>query len=137
MSMPNNKTDYSTLSSIENLIHSHNTRLESLQKELKTHKMMLEALLENDKEYQEAASASAAAAKLKTQAKAKVLSVTDAKNQVEKIKEQQTEAKELKIALSDYLSQYVVLSGSNQIESPDGSVFDIVSSAHLSKKTKN
>ena len=132
-----NSSDLSTLTSIENLIHSHNTRLESLQKELKTHKMMLEALLENDKEYQEAASTSATATKQKAQAKAKVLSVTDAKNQVEKIKEQQTEAKELKIALSDYLSQYVVLSGSNQIESPDGQVFDIVSNAHLSKKTKN
>lgn len=132
-----NQSDLSTLTSIENLIHSHNTRLENLQKELKTHKMMLDALLENDKEYQEAASANAASAKLKTQAKAKVLSVTDAKNQVEKIKEQQMEAKELKIALSDYLSQYVILSGSNQIESPDGQVFDIVSNAHLSKKNKN
>jgi len=132
-----NSSDLSTLTSIENLIHSHNTRLENLQKELKTHKMMLEALLENDKEYQEAATAATSATKLKTQAKAKVLSVTDAKNQVEKIKEQQMEAKELKIALSDYLSQYVVLSGSNQIESPDGQVFDIVSSAHLSKKNKN
>jgi len=132
-----NQSDLSTLTSIENLIHSHNTRLENLQKELKTHKMMLDALLENDKEFQEAASAAAAATKLKTQAKAKVLLVTDAKNQVEKIKEQQMEAKELKIALSDYLSQYVVLSGSNQIESPDGQVFDIVSNAHLSKKNKN
>jgi len=132
-----NSSDLSTLTSIKNLIHSHNTRLENLQKELKTHKMMLEALLENDKEYQEAAAAATSATKLKTQAKAKVLSVTDAKNQVEKIKEQQMEAKELKIALSDYLSQYVVLSGSNQIESPDGQVFDIVSSAHLSKKNKN
>lgn len=134
--MPNTN-DLSTLTSIENLIHSHNTRLETLSKELKTHKMMLEALLENDKEYQESASAAAAATKLKTQSKAKVLSVTDAKNQVEKIKEQQMEIKELKIALSDYLSQYVVLSGSNQIESPDGQVFDIVSNAHLTKKNKN
>jgi hypothetical protein len=132
-----NQSDLSTLTSIENLIHSHNTRLENLQKELKTHKMMLDALLENDKEYQEAASGAAAATKLKTQAKAKVLSVTDAKNQVEKIKEQQVEAKELKIALSDYLSQYVILSGSNQIESPDGQVFDIVSNAHLAKNNKN
>ena len=132
-----NNTDLGTLNSIENLIHSHNTRLEALQKELKTHKMMLEAVLENDKEFQEAANASAAATKLKTQAKAKVLANSDAKNQVEKIKEQQVEAKELKIALSDYLSQYVVLSGSTQIESPDGQVFDIVSNAHLTRNNKN
>lgn len=132
-----NNTDLSTLNSIENLIHSHNTRLEALQKELKTHKMMLEAVLENDKEFQEAANGAAAATKLKTQAKAKVLANTDTKNQVEKIKEQQVEAKELKIALSDYLSQYVVLSGSTQIESPDGQVFDIVSNAHLTRNNKN
>ena len=45
---------------------------------------------------------------------------------MEKIKDQQVEVKELRIALSDYLSQYVTLSGSNQIESPDGFVYDIV-----------
>ena len=53
---------------------------------------------------------------------------------MEKIKDQQIEAKELKIALSDYLAQYVTLSGSNQIESPDGAVYEIIYNAHLSKK---
>jgi len=124
----------STLNSIESLIHSHQTRLESLNKELKTHKLMLESILEADKEYQTIADEAAKAVKLKSQAKQKVLVNPEAKSQMEKIKDQQVEAKELKIALSDYLSQYVTLSGSNQIESPDGAVYEIVYSAHLTKK---
>jgi hypothetical protein len=132
--MPNSTS--STITSIESLIHSHQTRLESLNKELKTHKLMLESILEADKEYQETADAASKAIKLKSQAKQKILANPEAKSQMEKIKDQQIEVKELRIALSDYLSQYVTLSGSNQIESPDGSVYDIVYSAHLTKKNK-
>ncbi|KKR68425.1 MAG: hypothetical protein UU09_C0009G0007 [Microgenomates group bacterium GW2011_GWA2_40_6] len=133
--MPNSTS--STLNSIESLIHSHQTRLESLSKELKTHKLMLESIMEANKEYQEIADAAAKAVKLKSQAKQKVLTNPEAKSQMEKIKDELIEVKELKIALSDYLSQYVTLSGSNQIESPDGFVYDIIYNAHLTKKKQD
>jgi len=133
--MANSNT--STLNSIKSPIHSHQTRLESLSKELKTHKLMLDSIMEADKEYQEIADTAAKAIKLKSQAKQKVLTNPEAKSQMEKIKDQQIEIKELKIALSDNLSQYVTLSGSNQIESPDGFVYDIVYNAHLAKKKQD
>ena len=52
---------------------------------------------------------------------------------LEKIKDNQQQLKELKIALSDYLSQYVKLSGTNQIEGPDGVVRQIIYTAKLVK----
>ena len=61
----------STLTSVESLIHNHQTRFESLNKELKTHRLMLEAIMEADQEYQAAADAAAKAVKIKSQAKQK------------------------------------------------------------------
>jgi len=52
---------------------------------------------------------------------------------VEKVKDLSAETKELKVALSDYLSQYVTLSGSNQFEGKDGVIRKIVYSAKLIK----
>jgi len=131
--MPN-QTDATTLLNIESLIHNHQQKLETLTKELKILKNMLDNLLEANEEYRTSADAAAKATKAKTQAKQKVLFSPEVKSQVEKIKDMQIQSKELKLALSDYLSQYVTLSGTNQIESPDGSVYDIVYNAHLSKK---
>ena len=73
-------------------------------------------------------------AKVKTLAKSKVLEHSEAKSVVEKIKDNQSQIKELKVALSDYLAQYVTLSGSNQIEGPDGVLRQIIYSAKLVKK---
>ena len=44
------------------------------------------------------------------------------------------QVKELRVALSDYLAQYVNLSGSNQIEGPDGVTRQIIYTARLVKK---
>jgi hypothetical protein len=134
--MPN-QNNASTLLNIESLIHSHNQHLETLGKELKIRKNMLDNLLEANEEYRTSADAAAKATKIKTQAKQKVLVSPEGKAEIEKIKDMQSQSKELKLALSDYLSQYVTLSGTNQIESPDGSVYDIVYNAHLSKKSKD
>jgi hypothetical protein len=57
----------------------------------------------------------------------------EAKSTLDKIKENQTEAKELKIALSDYLSQYVATSGTNKLRGPDGVVRQIIYTAKLVK----
>lgn len=130
------KNDASTLLNIESLIHSHQEHLELLTKDLKIQKNMLDNIFDADEEYRQAADAAAKASKLKTQARQKVLASPAAKSQAEKIKDQQIQSKELKLALSDYLSQYVTISGTNQIESPDGSIYDIVYNAHLSKKSK-
>lgn len=122
------------LVNIESLINSHDVRLKTLDDELKIEKDMFNGLLENDEEYLLADKEAKKTAKLKSQAKAKVMSRTEAKAVVEKIKDLQNQMKELKVALSDYLSQYVTLSGTNQIESPDGTMREILYTARLVKK---
>jgi hypothetical protein len=122
------------LINIESLINSHDSKLEALQKELKTHKGMLSDLLENNQDYAKTSEEAAKLTKLKTIAKQKVLKLPSAVSLVEKVKDCQMQVKELKIALSDYLAQYVNLSGTNQIEGSDGVLRQIVYTAKLVKK---
>lgn len=122
------------LVNIESLITSHDARLKTLDDEVKIQKDMFNNLLENDQEYVDADKEAKKTAKLKSQAKAKVMARTEAKEVVEKLKDLQNQVKELKVALSDYLSQYVTLSGTNQIELPDGTLREILYTARLVNK---
>lgn len=123
------------LVNIESLINSHDQRLKTLTDELKIQKDMFNGLLENDPDYVTADKEAKKTAKLKMQAKAVVMARSEAKEVVEKIKDLQNQTKELKVALSDYLSQYVTLSGTNQIELPDGTLKEIIYAAHLVAKS--
>jgi len=124
------------LINIESLVNSHDQRLDTLSKELKTNKSMLDGILDNDQEYRAAATEASKYSKLKTIAKQKVLKSSESVALVEKIKDYQTQIKELRVALSDYLAQYVTLSGSNQIEGTDGVLRTIVYTAKLVKKAE-
>ena len=121
------------LLNIESMINNASARLDEVSKVLKEQKSMIDALLENDDTYQEIEKETKKQAKLKNSAKQNALSGPEAKSTLDKIKENQTEAKELKIALSDYLAQYVATSGTNQIEGPDGVVRQIIYTAKLVK----
>lgn len=122
-----------TLLNIESLINSASSKLNDLSYEAKEHKAMLDEILENNAEFQEAEKEAKKQAKLRATARQKALSIPAAKTTIDKLKETQTQLKELKIALSDYLSQYVSLSGTNQIEGPDGVVRQIIYTAKLVK----
>lgn len=132
--MADSKNLASNLISIESLIKSHDQRLDILTKELKTQKGMLNDILDNDQEYRQSSTEASKYSKLKTLAKQKVLKTPQSVTLVEKIKDCQAQLKELKIALSDYLTQYLTLSGSNQIEGSDGELRTIVYTAKLVKK---
>ena len=123
------------LINIESLINAHDSKLNLLQKDLKEQNDMLKGLLENDDEYNKASEEATKLAKLKTLAKQKVMKSAAAAPVIDKVTEIRSEVKELKVALSDYLAQYVNLSGTNQIEGPDGVLRQIVYSAKLVKKT--
>lgn len=130
--MPNDNQT-ANLINIESLINNFNSRLDSLQNELKQHKEMLSSLLDNDQEYQEASKEAQKLAKLKTIAKQKVIKQPEAARIQDKINDYQSQVKEVKVGLSDYLSQYVSLSGSSQIEGPDGVLRQIIYTAKLVK----
>ncbi|MCX6726375.1 MAG: hypothetical protein NTY75_00975 [Candidatus Shapirobacteria bacterium] len=133
--MPEKINTAKNLLNIESLINSHDSRLLTLEKELKTNKSMLDDLLNGDKEYLDANDAAKKASKIKTLAKGKVMQHTEAKALVDKIKDAAMQVKELKVALSDYLAQYVTLSGTNTLTAPDGAIWEIIYSAHINKKT--
>ena len=122
-----------TLLNIESLINSANSKLNDLSYEVKEYKSMLDEILENNAEFQEAEKEAKKTAKLRAVARQKALNIPAAKTNIDKLKETQTQLKEIKIALSDYLSQYVSLSGTNQIEGPDGVVRQIIYTAKLVK----
>jgi len=133
--MPDQINVAKNLLSIESLINSHDSRLQTLEKELRTNKSMLDDMLNGDDEYLKANDAAKKASKIKTLAKSKVMQQTAAKTIVDKIKDYQMQIKELKVALSDYLAQYVTLAGTNTLTAPDGAIWEIIYSAHLNKKT--
>lgn len=122
-----------TLLNIESLINSANSKLNDLTYEVKEYKSMLDEILESNVEFQEAEKEAKKTAKLRAAARQKALNIPAAKTNIDKLKETQTQLKEIKIALSDYLSQYVSLSGTNQIEGPDGVVRQIIYTAKLVK----
>ncbi len=122
------------LLNIESLVKSHDDRLGVLTKELKINQEMLNSILDNNQEYTDSAKEASKFVKLKTLAKQKVLKEPASVDLVEKIKDYQAQIRELKVALSDYLAQYVTISGQTQIESTDGTLKSIVYTAKLVKK---
>ena len=134
--MPNenqNPNQVANLLNIESLINSSTARFDVLQKEYQEQKSQLDSILDSDVEYQEIAQEAQKQAKLKTIAKQKVMVRPEAAQLVEKMKDAHIQIKELKTAMSDYLAQFVILSGTNQIEGPDGVLRQIIYTAKLVK----
>ena len=121
------------LLNIESLINNVNSRLNDLSYEVKEQKAILDEILESNDEFQEIDKEAKKQAKLKMLTRQKALNIPAAKTTIEKLKDTQIQLKEIKVALSDYLSQYVSLSGTNQIEGPDGVVRKIIYTAKLVK----
>ena len=134
--MPNenqNPNQVANLLNIESLINSSTARFDVLQKEYQDQKSQLDSILDSDIEYQEVAQEAQKQAKLKTIAKQKVMARSEVALLVEKMKDAHIQIKELKTAMSDYLAQFVMLSGTNQIEGPDGVLRQIIYTAKLVK----
>ena len=121
------------LLNIESLINNVNSRFNDLSYELKEYRAMLDEILESNTEYQEIDKEAKKQAKLKMLARQKAFNIPAAKTTIDKLRDTQNQLKEIKVALSDYLSQYVTLSGTNQIEGPDGVVRQIIYTAKLVK----
>jgi hypothetical protein len=128
---PNQGSD---IINVENLINSYNLKLDSLTRDLQEQKSMLQSILDNDSEYSELAQEAEKISKTKSVARQKALKQSNAVTIIDKTKEIKNELREVKIAMSDYLTQYITLSGSRQIEAPDGTLMDIIYSARLIKK---
>jgi len=124
------------LIAIESLINSYNLKFDSLSSELKQHKAMLQGLFDNDSEYQQLEKDYQKTSKLKSVVKQKVKNQPNALGIIDKIKDIQGQVREIKVALSDYLSQYVAVSGIKEFEGPDGVLRQIIYTAKLVRKNK-
>lgn len=122
-----------TLINCESLINNGVVRYDTLKKETGDLKSQLDSILENDDEYQNLCEEVNKQSKLKKIAKQKVMQRQEAATLNEKIRDGNCQLKELKTAISDYLAQYVSLSGTNQIELNDGVMRQILTSAKLVK----
>lgn len=120
-----------TLASIESLIKNSRARLLQLEEESKKLKEMFTSVLENDQEYVQSDKEAKKYSKLRSAAKSRLQKQPGAKETVDKITDNQFQIKELKNALSDYLAQFVSLSGLRQIETEDGKLMNIVYTAKL------
>ncbi len=129
-------TDQATvLLSLEELIKNHIQSLEKLQDELKKHREMFADAFENSEVYREHEKRVKEVTKEKSQAREQILKQPAMQSLAQKIKDFNTELKEKKGALSDYLLEYQRMSGANEIEGHDGKLRDIVNNAKLVKRS--
>ncbi len=121
------------LFTIENLIKSHISHIESVKNELAKQAEMMNDVLNNDPAFKEASEQGKEVNKKKAEAKQNILKSPSKASLKQKIKDMRQELKELKGALSNYLQQYQKIADTDQIESEDGEVRQIVYQAHLVK----
>ncbi|TRZ52900.1 hypothetical protein D4S03_02730 [bacterium] len=125
--------EVTSLFTIENLIKTHISHIDTVKTELGKQVEMMNDVLNNDSAYKEAADEGKEVNKKKAEAKQNILKSPSNASLNQKIKDMRQELKELKGALSGYLQQYQKIADTDQIESEDGEVRQIVYSAHLIK----
>ena len=124
-----------SLYAIENLIKTHISHIESVKIELQKQAEMFNDILANDEKFKKANDEGKEIAKKKAEAKQDILKSPSNASLNQKIKDMRQELKELKGALSNYLQQYQKIADTDQIESEDGEVRQIVYSARLVELT--
>lgn len=120
---------------LEQLIKTHVANIDKGKLELKKLREMLTSALENDETYRLHAEEAKKTAKQKAATKYQIIQQPQNKQLAEKLKSLAGEIKELDTALSDYLREYARMSGTNEIETSDGEVREIVYVAKLVKKS--
>lgn len=120
---------------LEQLIKTNVANIDQGKVELKKQREMLTSALENDETYRLHDEEAKKAAKVKAGTKYQILQLPGNKALAEKVKSIAADIKEANTALSDYLREYQRLSGSNEIETEDGQIREIVYTAKLVKRS--
>jgi hypothetical protein len=129
-----NASDTSVITDLESLIKSHITGIDNRKIELKKLREMTNDALLNDKTYQDQDKTAKEAAKIKNATKSQILKMPQNQSIVAKSHEMAAEIKEMDEALSEYLREYQRISGSNEIETDNGDVREIIYIAKLIRK---
>ena len=122
------------LTDLEALIKTHIATIDKAKADLKRQREMITSALENDETYRLHNEEAKKAAKTRSQTRFQILEKPENKVLVERAHELSSSIKEQDGALSDYLREYQRMSGTNEIETDDGQVREIVYVAKLIKK---
>lgn len=122
---------------LEQLIKTHVSNIDKGKSELKKQREMLASALENDETYRLHNEESKKAAKVKAQTKYQIMQLPQNKQLAATVKTVAADIKEADGALSDYLREYERMSGSNEIETDEGDIREIVYTAKLIKKSSS
>ena len=132
---PEVSVDQSTVYlSLENLIRSNLTTIDTLQKQYREQKEMVDNVLENDQTYRQHLEQANEANKVKSGTKQQIMKRPDVIKIAEKMKGIKEEMKEVQATISDLLQEYQRISGSNTIEREDGQILEIVSTSKLVRR---
>jgi len=123
------------LTNLESTIKEHIASVDKSKTELRKLKEMLSDTYQNDPTYQEHDKLVKEATKVRSKTKSELLKQPAVADLSTKVKELSGELKDFQAALSDYLREYMRLSGSSEIEGDDGEVRDIVYVAKLVKRS--
>ncbi len=124
------------LESLQNLIKENLSKVDRLNEELSKHKEMLDSALNNDQTYKQHAEAAKVATKIKTGTKGEILKRPENATLNAKVKELASEIAEIRDSQGSYLQEYMRLSGTNEIETDDGTVLQIINNPRLVKRSK-
>lgn len=127
-------SDANQLLTLEQMIKGYMGDLVRIQEKMKTQKEMFNQSFEQDKDYSKVEEESKELNRKKIEQKQRIVK-SDAVSAVQiKIDELQTELKEARQSLSDYLNRYILLTQKTEFLGPDGEAYQIVRSAKLVKK---
>jgi hypothetical protein len=133
---PSTNTDNGApvLLELETTIKNHISTIDKNKTELKKQREMLESALLNDETYRIHSEDAKKTAKTKALTKYQILQLPVNKVLADKVKDLTAQTRELNSALSDYLREYMRMSGTNEIETDEGEVREIIYVAKLVKK---
>lgn len=120
---------------LEATIKNHIALIDKNKTELKKQREMLESALLNDETYRLHTEEAKKAAKTKALTKYQIMQMPENKVLADKVRDLGAQTRELNSALSDYLREYMRMSGTNEIETDEGEVCEIIYVAKLVKKT--
>lgn len=123
-----------TLATIESMINSHQARIEKLREDAKPIREMVNDLLINDESYNKLEEIAKKASGEKSSRKRELLQTPNGQSLQAKLDDIKTDLADAQEALSDYLGKYRELTGSNEYETPDGDLREIVYTAKLVRK---
>lgn len=125
-----------TVFDLTTLINDYDKTMRELKEQLREQKQMVKDALEGDQEYHEFSEKVKELNRQKTAIKQRILKTPAVETVMAKVKDLQTELKDMDDKLSGYLQEYQRVAGTNVIEGTDGELRQIVPVYRLVKKPK-